>query len=161
MRKKESREILRIKSINKFENSYIPIPESGCWIWVGHTELKDGYGRFYDYQTKKTFFAHRASWELFVGQIPVGGLVLHHCDTPPCVNPHHLFIGTVRDNYWDCHNKKRHSHGIKHGMSKLTEGDVRAIREDHKTNPEIAKRYGVTSTMIGYIKRHQNWRHVQ
>lgn len=51
--------------------------------------------------------AHRVSWIIFRGKIPKGKHVLHKCDTPLCVNPKHLFIGTALDNIRDCFNKGR------------------------------------------------------
>lgn len=45
--------------------------------------------------------AHRVSYELFVGPIPAGMHVLHHCDNPPCVRPSHLFLGDAKVNAQD------------------------------------------------------------
>lgn len=79
--------------------------ESGCWIWNG---CKDGeprnggdkrgrYGKFALDGYHMTG-AHRASYILFVGVIPKNLFVCHRCDIPSCVNPEHLFLGTVKDN---------------------------------------------------------------
>lgn len=55
----------------------------------------------------KLLRAHRRSYELYLGEIPSGMLVLHRCDNPPCVNPDHLFIGNALHNAQDRDMKKR------------------------------------------------------
>lgn len=51
--------------------------------------------------------AHRVSFSVFKGEIPPGLCVLHRCDTPMCVNPDHLFLGTQSDNMLDMYAKNR------------------------------------------------------
>lgn len=78
--------------------------QDGCWLWQGPMARK-GYGRFYF--TKGKVLAHRAAWELTFGIIPEGLHVCHHCDTPLCVRPDHLFLGTRSDNMTDAYKKGR------------------------------------------------------
>jgi len=84
--------------------NYEPVTESGCWIWMGSTTQK-GYGDIkYD---KKHHRAHRLSYELHNGAIEDGLMVCHSCDTPSCINPEHLFMGTAQDNTDDMVKKGR------------------------------------------------------
>lgn len=68
--------------------------EQGCWKWCGPTN-RAGYGCW------GKQLAHRRSWEVAHGPITDGLWVLHHCDNPPCVNPSHLYLGTVVENVRD------------------------------------------------------------
>lgn len=87
----------------------IPVPGPGCWIWIGRTST-NGYGRI-GIGRNKQYAAHRVSWEHYRGPIPAGMIVCHKCDTPLCINPNHLFIGTHADNARDRDRKGRAGHG--------------------------------------------------
>lgn len=131
--------------------------ESGCWIWqrvIMHT----GYGR--TSIGRKNAAAHRVSYQIFKGPITDGLLVCHTCDTRACVNPDHLFLGTVQDNSDDCVAKGRQIHGERINTAKLTEAQVRAIRSDTRMQKDIAAAYGVRRNQIAAIKQRKSWRHV-
>lgn len=75
-----------------------PEPNTGCHLWLFAADRK-GYGvvRF-DGKPRR---AHRVAFLLSGGSIPKGRGVLHRCDTPLCVNPDHLFVGTALENTRD------------------------------------------------------------
>lgn len=78
----------------RFEEKYIPEPNSGCWLWFGACSSK-GYGSFRLGEMK---VAHRVMWEWTNGPIPDGLQLDHKCRVRNCVNPAHLEIVTCREN---------------------------------------------------------------
>lgn len=78
---------------------------SGCWLWQGCVNTT-GYGMV-SWAGRKNIVAHRLSWTIVNGPIPEGLNALHKCDTPRCVNPEHIFLGTQKDNAADCLAKGR------------------------------------------------------
>lgn len=149
----------------RFDLKYRIDKNSGCWLWRGASAV-DGRGRINSGGGDgPTLAAHRAAYELYIGPIPVGLHVCHHCDNPPCCNPHHLFLGTHKDNMADCASKGRTSKhprpkGEANYMAKLTEKAVLEIRSSADTNRVLGKRYGVSHAAIGYVKRRAVWRHI-
>lgn len=133
------------------------ITESGCQIWT-YGVNKAGYGRLG--VDNKVFLAHRLSYELAYGEIPKGMLVCHKCDTPACINPTHLFLGTNNDNMQDKVKKGRQLRGEKSPVSILTDEQVIAIRLDKRKQSDIAKDYGVSKSQIGLIHRNEQWTHL-
>lgn len=150
-----------MKSIEeRIAEKTIPVPECGCWLWEGASS-----GRYGNIHIKdKTFLVHRIVWELHNGSIPEGMCVCHTCDTPSCVNPRHLFLGTHKANMQDRENKGRgyipYVRGEKHGRCKLTTKQVLAIREDKRSQKEIAKNYDVCQMTISNIKCRRKWNHL-
>ncbi len=143
----------------RFDEKWIPEPYSGCWIWTSTTDQL-GYGHFY---LNGAAFSHRVSWTIYRGEIPKGMNVCHKCDTPSCVNPDHLFLGTDADNIRDAVRKGRWSdaRGEAHGNSKLTNEQVTAIRNDPRIYDEIKADYGIARSHVCRIKRRQAWSHIQ
>lgn len=103
-----------------------------CWLWIASTRGK-GYGAFG--ADGKNQYAHRASWEIHYGPIPDGLWVLHHCDTPACVNPQHLFLGTNADNMQDCVAKGRTATGERNGSKTHPERRPKGERHGTHTHP--------------------------
>lgn len=66
-----------------------------CWIWTG-TINNRGYGC--TSLKGKAIYAHRVSYEFYVGPIPDGLELDHLCRNPPCINPDHLEAVTHAEN---------------------------------------------------------------
>jgi hypothetical protein len=117
---------------------------------------------------QRLWLTHRLSFTLHSGPIPEGMQVCHRCDNPPCVNPNHLFLGTRRDNMQDSVSKGRNfvPRGNSNKKSKLTEDDIRYIRENHvpmtrnKGPKPLAMKFGVSVGTIVCIVRRQAWKHI-
>ena len=73
-----------------------PEPNSGCWLWTGAIDRRDGYGRFYNGAV--TTSAHRFAYQTFVGEIPTGLTIDHKCRVRSCVNPLHLRVVSNAEN---------------------------------------------------------------
>jgi hypothetical protein len=134
--------------------------DDSCWEWTGCIR-PNGYGQMM--VKGKPRKAHRLSYEINFGPIPAGKMVCHHCDNRKCVNPYHLFIGESIDNHADMHQKGRGAIGTKNGQSKLTEDDVRTIRDSAAvvSRRALATRFGVSQAMIGRVVRGESWGHLK
>jgi hypothetical protein len=142
---------------------YDRVDKSGeCWLWTGG---HNGHGYGVLSVAGHTTTAHRASYELNVGPIPVGLCVCHHCDNPPCVRPDHLFLGTHRENLQDAAMKGRMAHSERSPRSKLTTEQVLDIRARYAAGGwgigvKLAGEYGVTRQALAQIVHGATWRHV-
>lgn len=142
----------------------VPEPNSGCWLWMRWCD-RDGYGKPGRSGRCTERLAHRISFEIHHGPIPAGVSVLHRCDTPSCVNPDHLFLGDQLANMTDMVEKGRRASfkGSRHGMAKLVESDVVAMREAARAgakSPALSQRFGVSARHIRSILRRELWQHV-
>ena len=132
---------------------------SKCELWLGSTDVH-GYGRFWF--SGKFIRAHRFIYELVYGAIPKNLCVLHRCDVRNCVNPKHLWLGTLGDNNRDTFSKGRNPNaggipGERKGNTRLTEQQVREIRSDSRFQRLIAKDYRISQTHVSQIKNRTCW----
>lgn len=140
--------------------------ESGHWLWHGSLNNR-GYGMVQDRaRASSPQLAHRLSWEIANGPIVADGLhVLHACDTPACVRPSHLFLGTNTDNVIDKMAKGRQARGDKIGTAVLTAEKVVIARRLHASgwsHERIAAHLG-GACRGAYSKaiRRTTWKHVE
>ncbi len=143
---------------DRFALKWTPEPFSGCWLWTGEADGV-GYGRIFS--KKKGDKAHRVSWELHRGEIPPGVKVCHRCDTPGCVNPDHLFLGTQGDNVRDALRKGRMPRkGERCPTSKLTNAQVAIIRNCTESLTALGLRFGVRRQTINAVRQRTTWTHL-
>lgn len=141
-----------------FDHYAIPEPMSGCWLWSGTLGPIHGYGQIRI--ANVLWCAHRLSYTVHYGEIPPGLMVLHRCDTRPCVNPDHLYLGTAKDNVRDALVRNRMPVGEQNYRAVLTNGAVRHIRATTESNSDLAMVYGVTRQAIRNARAGKTWRSV-
>lgn len=153
-----------------------------CWIWCGVVS-RGGYGSF---KIRGKFIsAHRFSWMLHNGDIPISGghhgiCVLHTCDVRSCVRPDHLWLGTHDDNMrdkvlkgrcnvaiGDAHGTRTHPEKIRRGEnvinSRLTESAVIEMRRRvlmGDSRKEIALEFGVSVATAVQAINGTTWKHL-
>ena len=144
-----------------------------CWLWTG--VLSRGYGQISDSPRMRQ--AHRVSWELAFGPIPLGLFICHACDVKNCVRPDHLFLGTAADNSSDMKRKGRSASGERNWRTSHPEAsrgtrnpaavlsakqvlDIRARVSAGHRQIELAREYDVSKTTICSIISRRSWSHL-
>lgn len=125
-----------------------------CWLWHGSRDPR-GYGQLTISRISRApVKAHRVAYALAHGRWPAAS-VLHSCDTPACVNPAHLRVGTQAENIREAIEKGRwQSSG-----PKLTSADralIVALREAGTLQRDVARQFGVTDATVSRV--HKNAR---
>lgn len=157
---------------DRFDMKWVPEPNTGCFLWFGYRDPKWGYGIF-GIPKANNVKAHRFAYSRKFGPIPDGLVVCHSCDEPACVNPDHLWLGTVADNNKDCITKGRQSIGERHrakcprgemqGSSRLTAEQVIEIRRrcaNGESQRSIANSFGIVQQHVSKLWRRTQWSHV-
>lgn len=137
---------------------------AGCWLWRGG-RAGAGYGVFRLNHPRRMAYAHRLALERKLGRRLVGReQALHSCDTPLCVNPEHLRVGTIGQNMADRSERGRTARGERHGTARLTETQVREIMAlsavPGLTQSKIAVRYGLSRTQVSNIVNGRAWQSI-
>lgn len=159
---KENAEMKRAEGLGRLLRRCVINHSNGCLEYKGALS-KWGYGIIGVFG--KRYMTHRFVFESHNGEIPKGMMICHKCDNPKCVNIHHLFMGTCKDNVQDCVRKGRwiKAKGERHGLSKLTPEKVLDIRRRYKngeTTYALGKEFSVDPTNITSICRRKTWTHI-
>jgi hypothetical protein len=150
---------MRGSASERFDAKVMRDPNSGCWLWTGSSNKK-GYGKYNP--GGGPVLAHRFSFKLHNRALSDSDCVLHRCDTPACVNPDHLFLGSRADNAADMVRKGRQPRvrGEACGMAALNEAQARAIKADPRIHRLIAADYGIRKHTVSRIKSGARWPHI-
>lgn len=110
----------RLSTNDRFDLSYSPEPNSGCWLWDAAISSHKNGGRPKITHEGRRISAYRYSYHRFVGPIPADRIICHKCNVSICVNPDHLYAGTLSDNNSDS-VRAGTNHFARHGkeLSKL------------------------------------------
>jgi hypothetical protein len=90
----------------------IVINDNGCWIVQNVAE--NDYGAFR--KDGQTYQAHRVTYQMFKGEVPIDQVVDHQCPGRPnraCVNPRHLAVTTHKQNIRNAYPKCKHGHEMR------------------------------------------------
>lgn len=144
----------------RFMAKVSPEPMTGCWLWMGSAYTK-GYGTIW--YIDRLWAAHRLAYTWWRGAIPAGMQVCHWCDTPACVNPDHLWLGTHRANMADRNHKKRQWRpaGELAPKAKLTNVEAMSARERNRLGESefvLAAEYGLHVKSMRRVLRGQVYR---
>lgn len=143
-------------TLDRFLRLCTPEPNTGCWLWLGPIK-PSGYGQFSI--RKKCILAHRASLQLH-GRPVTGPVAMHKCHNKWCVNPDHLTYGTTKEN-WHASNAIGVTYrGERQHLAKITEADVRAIRQSPLMSAELARQMNISAQIVYAIRSGKTWKHV-
>lgn len=128
-----------------------------CWEWQG-TLCSKGYGVI-DIGGRQ-HKAHRISYQLNIGHLPDELFVCHHCDNPRCVNPNHLYAGTVHDNGRDMASRRRSMWGERNSHARITSEVALEILDRHREGesvPELMARFDVSRSLVRHLVSRRRW----
>lgn len=149
------------KTIAMFLQRVEQLGPNDCWPWRGMFD-HCGYGRIYE--GRRELRATHIALFLDGRPRPNGLIACHKCDNPPCVNPSHLWWGTIADNHADMVLKGRHGGGCRSGgRSPFVLGNTYALC---KRTPEmiadcissdlslmqLARKHGVSKRTVSNIR---------
>ena len=109
---------------------------------------------------RKQHMIHDLVLATFVGPKPEGQVARHLNDRKGDNRLVNLCYGSHKDNAADSIVNGGRPRGSRHGMSKLTEDDVRNIRATAGSNAAVAFAYGVHPAHVWGIRTRRTWKHI-
>lgn len=134
-------------------------PNGDCWIWTSSTRMGRGAFKF----NGKVVLANRFAYEFVYGHpLNAEDQVGFTCDYPLCVRDSHLVKRTKSEAMKLGVNRGSVTlpEGSTHHRAKLTDEQVRDIRNGKGTQREKAKRHGVSRWTVRGIMDGKWWKHV-
>lgn len=152
------------------------IKNNGCWDFQSAKD-RDGYNRFSLKLEGSNKYLHRGAHRVMMWlhghTILKGYVVCHRCDNPGCVNPEHLFIGTVAENNLDkkLKGRERPPKGERQANASITDDIARKIRAEAVVGwrvgynngsniSQVAAKYGVKRELVRRIARGELYKHI-
>lgn len=154
--------VLTQAECERFWSCVVLAAEGECWGWKQQI-TSTGYARFTI--RRKAFRATRVMWRLTRGYDADQLMVCHICDNGMCVNPSHLFVGTMAENNADKARKGRAAKGDHNANTRLSPEDVQTIRSAKRGRgvcPGLADRFGVSLNHIHHLRSNSPrcWNHL-
>jgi len=163
--------VLPPEDLTRFWSQVQVLGPDECWPWTGEFSKAKGQGIFRF--RGKPYSAYQVSYWLAWGFHYLPGLcICHHCDNRRCVNPLHLWIGTLQENFLDCTRKGRRRNGsaqsilrflpeltsdrFKYARRKMKRAQIKRIFALHKkgyTRAAISREIGETPMLVSRIVR--------
>lgn len=134
--------------------------DGGCWIWEGYT-LK-GKMPIMSFEGRPTT-VRSVAYMHGVGKIRYGHEVVRTCESTLCCNPAHLEQVTIAERRRRLAARRNDRQPaqlvrqIRETRGKLDMEKAREIRASDEQAKVLAERYGVSSTLIGYVRRGISW----
>jgi hypothetical protein len=138
------------------QSFWAKVDRSGeCWLWTA-SRWNSGYGQFKvraGRGRQRVVGAHVFSFELANGTVPDGLEVMHTCDTPLCVRPDHLTVGTHLQNVQDAAVKGRYrvSRPTSHKLTVTDIANIRSLVASGEMRVRVAKRFGISKAYVTRI----------
>ena len=136
----------------RFWSKTTATPMNGCILWSG---AKTGRHKDRGYFAihRKPRLSHRVIYELALGAIPDGKVLMHICDNGLCMKLQHLDVGTQKQNIQDASNKGRLIGNRTHfrPLRKVTQDDIAAICAKRASGVKVTALMAEYGLSMGHV----------